>query len=252
MKALKNINRSIKVDVMDFLKLYKFLKKNMRWGFDYFRRYMEEIGREDKNWALITFRPKFLLLPNYRYSSISEELRIIAGIKKDKPYDEVVKLENFSLYNLFEVEDVEKSEVKDVWLWVGIEGYGGEKDTRIDDLGLVVDYVYHGYTSIRVHLDYWDDDIKKLWDILKTLKWAVNRSYYRFSTKKKGGVAEKIEVIENELLVTLNFFYTIYTGEYEKDKTSKILEPLTDMLRGYGDTFEEVIDSMKAIVTLVE
>jgi hypothetical protein len=251
MKTFKNINKSIKVDVMDFLKLYKFLKKHMRWDYDYFRNYMEAVGKEEKNWAIVTFRPKFLLLPNYRYSSISEELREIAGIKKDKWYDEVIKLENLSIYNLFEVEEAKESEIKDVWLWVVVKGYGGEKEAKIDELGLAVDYVHYGYTSIRVYLDYWDDDIKKLEDVLKTVKWAVNRSYYRFSTKEKGGVAEKIEVIENELLVMLNFFYTIYTGEYERDKTSKILEPLTDMLRGYGNTFEEVINSMKAIITLV-
>jgi hypothetical protein len=249
MKALKNINKSVKVNVMDFLKLYKFLKRNMRWDYDYFLNYMKEVDRENNSWVPVTFRPKFLLLPNYRYSSISEELRIIAGIKKDKPYDEVIKLENLSLYNLFEVEDVKESEIKDVRLWIIIEGYGGGKEARIRDLGFVIEYTHYGYTGATIYLDYRDDDIKKLEDILKTLKWAVNRKYHRFSAWRKDGVIEKIYKIENELLALLNFFYTIYTGEYEKDKTSKILEPLTDMLGSYGNTFEEVIDMVKLAAT---
>jgi hypothetical protein len=256
MKTLKNINKSIKVDVMDTLKLHRFLKENVKWDFDYFRNYLNEVDRADKKSVCIRVNPKFLLLPNYHYSSIPYELRRAANIKEDKWYNEIIKLENFSLYNVFEVEkaeDVKGSRVKDVWLWVEIDSYESENRTMITELGLVMEYNYsnNNYTSIGVHLSYWDDDIKELEDSLKTLKWANNRSYHRFVTKKKGGVAEKIEVIEDELWIMLNFFYIVYTGGYERDRFSKILEPITDMLRNYGDTFEEVIEAMKMAVTLI-
>jgi hypothetical protein len=252
MKTIKNINKSIRVDVMDFLKLYKFLKEDIRWDFDSFYSYLKEAGKGDQYWIRIKLEPKFLLLPNYRYSSIHSELRKIAGIKKDKPYDEVFKLENLSLYNVFEVEEAKESEIKDIWAWVGIDGYRAKNMARISGLGLVIEYKdYITYTGVSISFSYWDEDIKAFGDILKTVKWANNRSYHRFSTKKKGGVAEKIEVVEDSFLAMLNFIYNIHAGGYGVDEFSRILEPIMDMFRSYGNTFEEVIDAMKLAATFI-
>jgi len=83
------------------------------------------------------------------------------------------------------------------------------------------------------------------------LKWANNRNYSEFYSERGSVVAEKIEAIEDELLVMLNFFYTVYTGGYEKNKYSKILEPITNLLKKYGDTFDKVIEMIKLTMTII-
>jgi predicted house-cleaning noncanonical NTP pyrophosphatase (MazG superfamily) len=57
--------------------------------------------------------------------------------------------------------------------------------------------------------------------------------------------------LEDTMIATLNFLYTTYTGEYEVNKESKLFEPLTELLQSYGNTFEDVLEVIKGIVTLI-
>jgi hypothetical protein len=240
----------IKVDVMDTAEFYRFLKKFVKMDFSYFQTYMKEVLEDYRNRIYVKIRPKVLLFPYYRYSSTHAILMKAAGIKEDKWYEEVIKIENLSRYNIFLVNDFEDSEINDIWMQVEIEGYATVNRAAVRYLGLCVEFSDGwGYTSIANTMSYWDwdDDIEKLKNSLKTLKWANNRKYYTFATKKKGGVAEKINIIEDSLWTTLNFFYILYTGKYVKDKYSGILDPIANIFWNLGNTFEEMLEFITAM-----
>jgi len=245
---------SINVNILDIIDIYKFLKKGINWDTTYFRNYVKEVNGENEDWIVIKIKPEFLLLPDYRYSPFPEELKRVGNIKGDDEYDKVINFENLSRYNVFKVENGRgsgKSEVKDIWFWMEADCYR-KRMALLSDIGLIVDFNgYDRYIGVSIGISYWNEDVQRLEVFLKTLRWARGRRYSYFANNERGVVAPRMEAIENGLWALLNFLYIIFAGGYKKDKFTRILEPMTEMLKEFGNTFEEAVATMKVVAAFI-
>lgn len=253
MKELREIGKTFTVDIRDVVRLFEFMKNYMNWDFDLYRSILKEVDPQsvDRNWYFPVITPRFLILPDYRYSPIDPVLRKQGKIKGDDPLDKRIRLENFSTFNVFEIVDTVDSEIKRIFIGLMVDQYFSMRETKITGLSINVEYreggpsVFSPRFSPRSY-----SDIEFLETSLETLKWAKGRKYPRFPVRKKVGVFEKIRTLEDTMLAVLNFLYTIYTGGYEKDTKSKLFEPLTKLLQSFGNTFEDVLTVAKGIAIL--
>ncbi len=248
MKRLEKIGQ-IKIDVMDTAQLYKYIK-NLQWPSEWHKEYIK-----DKENALVKYSPKYLVVPEYRYSPINEELRKISDIKKDGPNEEIVNIEKLAIYNIFEVKDGD-GEVKDIWGYIKVDEYRYnrkyESDAKIANLGLSIEFKgLHNYKDVGISYSYWNDDVEWYEGLLETLRWASDRKYLSFLTKKIGkiGIRKRIEMLEDTLFAVLNFLFTVYTSGYKGDEFAKLIEPITYTLKEYGNTFEKSMNAIKKIAS---
>jgi hypothetical protein len=241
---------SIKINPFNILDFYKFLKGYVEWDPDFYSEYLKSIGKEEFGWAIVGISPEFILLPQYRYSLINSKLARITGIEREA-LNVIFKIENLSRYNIFKIEkeeNTEKDDIKDYYIWAWTDGRRRKKAT-LDDLHMVFGHQNNDYTLIRAGLTHPEKDIRKIEKALEVLKSLDNVTYRSFPKDRRGEIFDKIEFIENSFMVMLNFLYTVYTG-YERDKFSKLFDPITDMLKGYGSTFEDLIKTIRFIVAI--
>jgi len=80
-------------------------------------------------------------------------------------------------------------------------------------------------------------------ELLRKLRWAMGRKYSNFSWKgKESKVFTHLYNIEKGMFILVNFLYTLYTGNLKTDDTEyNLFKPYTELLQGYGNTFEEVV-----------
>jgi hypothetical protein len=255
---LEKTGEVVKVDPEYIVSLHKFLMDFVKWEPD---EYLKAVGREDVRWRPVNgpaveyldykavIRPKFLLFPVYRYSSIpkytvADEL----GIEFEK--DERIKLENLSLFDVYRVVDGVDPEVE---ITISNEILpeitpSNKKRARLFDI--TIDF------KIGSKKDYYCVII--IWSIwysnyLKTLRWARGRKYLNFASKGlvHSKVVSHIYAIENGMFVFLNFLYALYNEHFEEDTVeSRLFKPLSDLLRSYGNTFEEAMSTINELIVL--
>ncbi len=248
MKALKETGKTLTLDIQDTVKLFRFIKKCVNWDFDFYRNHLREIdpSYEDWTWYFPTLSPRFLILPDFRYSPVDSDLREQGRIKGNDPK---IRLENFSTYNIFEIASNDNSPIANIFISLMINQYKDIKKTEITGLSLNVTSKDKGFFAFPLRMHPREDlDIKLLENSLQTLLRAKGK---RYPTSGRSEIFKKIVILEDTMTATLNFLYAIYTGEYEKNKESKLFEPLTKLLRSYGNTFEDSLSTVKELVTII-
>ncbi len=254
---LEKTGKVIKVDPSHVIPMWKFSKDLMQWEPEEYLRY---VGRENVSQGSVVnvfhdtrkIEPSFILFPVYRYSSILDDI-MIRRLGIESEYEDRIKLENLSLFNVYKVIKDVDPEV-DITVVAGITvGIVGDKDAkvRINDVG--VDFKvgpYRNLVSTLFHWGHWYDMY------LKTLMWAEGRKWSNFSDKPryKSKVVDHMYSIEYAMFVFTNFLYTLYTGDGLKSNTAeyKLFKPYVDLLQSYGDTFEEAITTIKEMFVLIE
>jgi hypothetical protein len=239
--------------------LHKFLLDFVKWNHD---EYLKAVGRDDVKWRPIgspaieyldykaVIRPKFLLFPVYRYSSIpkntiAEEL----GVEFEK--DERIKIENLSLFNVYRVvEDVDP----EVEITISTEILpeitpSNEKIARLFDI--TVDFKVGSQKDYYCVIIIWS-----LWynNYLKTLRWARGRKYLSLASKGilHSKVMSHIYAIENGMFVFLNFLYALYNERFGEDTVEgRLFRPISNLLWSYGNTFEEALSTINELIVLV-
>jgi hypothetical protein len=267
MGSLIKTDEVVKVDPRDIVYLYRFIREYMTWNLDDYHNFLDKVGKKFTDYHAVMFPLNLLLIHEFVYSSLYREIRSIRVERVDK-----IKYENFSRFNVYKFDRDSDGEVLEVWLIVEFgPNYinSGGVSARIWGLNLdllesglhpskenanvtVSKAEHHGFaTRIRGG----KLDIEELQGYLKTLRWTQGKSYLKLSEHSKPnrtGVAYKITHLEENLLLFVNFFYTLYTGGLEKNNPGYILlEPFMELLRTYGNTFEEVLSTIKEVVTLV-
>jgi hypothetical protein len=83
-------------------------------------------------------------------------------------------------------------------------------------------------------------------ELLRKLRWAMGRKHSNFSWRgKESEVLDYLYNIENDMLILVNFLYTLYTGNLKADDTEyNLFKPYVELLQGYGNTFEEVVSTI--------
>jgi hypothetical protein len=253
---LEKTGEIVRVNPQYIVPLHRFLVDFIKWGHD---EYLKAVGKKDVRWCPVNgpaveyldyktvIRPKFLLFPVYRYSAIpkhtvAEEL----GIEFEK--DERIKIENLSLFDVYRVVEDVNPEVE---ITVSTEilpeiTQSNEKVAKLFDI--TIDF------KIGSKKDYYCVII--IWSVwynnyLKTLRWAQGRKYFNFASRGlvHSKVASHIYAIENGMFVFLNFLYALYNGHFEEDTVEyKLFKPFSDLLRNYGDTFEEAISTINELM----
>jgi hypothetical protein len=252
---LEKTGQVVKVDPSYIIPMWQFSKDIIRWEPG---EYLRCIGKEDVNWGSIVsvlydakIKPDFILFPVYRYSSIIEDT-MAERLGIEFKYEDRIKIENLSLFNVYRVIENADPEV-DITVIAGITAKimaDYDVETRLYDVG--VDFKIgsnRNYNSTTIYWGLWYDRY------LKTLWWAKGRKYSDFSYKPKfrSKVVDHLYTIEIGMFAFINFLYTLYTGGGLKDNTVeyKLFKPYMELLRSYGNTFEEAIATLKEMFVLV-
>lgn len=179
--------------------------------------------------------PTSLLVPVYRYSPTSLDKKLGIEFK----YEDKINIENlshFRVVNLPKDSDIrvnlhlEPSEREKALVW----------EVRID-----INDPDNYFSAVLEGGPRWDAFNKDI----NTIKWAKGRSYSKHSKSFASNVTASIFRVEEYIFVLSNLLYIVYSGEYHKDKKeAELLAPFTEILKSYGDTFENALSSIKMAV----
>jgi hypothetical protein len=264
MGSLIKTGEVVKADPRDIIYLYRFIREFITWNFDDYLDFLKKIGKDGSVYYPATLTLNFLLIPKFGYSSLYKGIKSIKVEQADK-----IKYENFSHFDVYQFDPNSNGEILKIKLISGIRRSNTKAVARIWELNLVVvetgSHCSAGNTDINApSVEYCHSatlihetnvDIENLQGYLRTLRWTQGKSYLELSKRSKPnetGVVYKIRHFEESFFLFVNFLYTLYTGGFEKNSPEHILlEPFTELLRTYGNTFEEVLSTIKEVVTLV-
>jgi hypothetical protein len=185
----------------------------------------------------ISIFPTSLLVPVYRYSPTPLSKKLGVEFK----YEDKINLENLSYFRV-----VKLPEDSDITIDLYLEPT--DRDEEIVIWGLKVNFNDSDY-SFRAFVDGTVDNDDSFSKDLKTTRWARGRSYSRYLKCSVSKVRKSIFRLEEYLFTLSNLLYIVYSGEYRKDKKeAEIFAPFTETLKGYGDTFEDALSTIKVAV----
>jgi hypothetical protein len=255
---MEKFEETIKVNPNDIVKISKFIGRILELDKDEYLDVMENVAKKrEKDGRLFSIRiiPNFLLAPMYSYSLYSSEIlrevlgfkiSFLDGINPDKflPF-KVLKIPNWANRKIEVAVSPDfggrGSGVLKLWeVSLVVESESVEKDDNIDLSA------YFG--SQR--------DVEMLETYLKMFHENNGKSFFRINHFDAPSVGYAIYRIEEYIFVAINFLYTLYTGEYvgefgKEDPQVIFLEPIVEILKGYGKTFEEVLNSVVVASTFV-
>jgi len=238
----------IKVEPRDLVYIYPFIRDTFMWVGEENYKLAEKLARsiELRGIYRIQLTPSFILLPQYRYSDSALRDRFGFDVK----YDSIIKLENLSTFTVQRLPDDLDYKI-DMLLDTGYDYTRNDWWVRLWKLEVMVkpkirDSREPFYNWIFLNLDVERIDLEK---ILKTVNWAQGKLYSKFSSRANSLVVDRIDFVERSLFIFLNFLYTLYTDTFSKeDPEHKLFDPFVETLRGYGDTFEDLLFTIKELM----
>jgi hypothetical protein len=264
MGSLIKTGEVVEVDPRDIIYLYRFIREGITWNLDDYLNFLDKVGKKNSKYYIVNLPLNLLLIPKFAYSSMYESIKSIKVKRADK-----IKYENFSCFNVYRFEPNSDGKILKIELALAVGPNNNKTVARIWELGLILSEsgfqcstgnvnttvssteYYHSTTRIYEG----KGDIEDLQGYLRTLRWTQGKSYLelsKHSIPNEKGVVYKITHFEEKFFLFVNFLYTLYTGSFEKNDPGHILfEPFTELLRTYGNTFEEVLSTIKEVVTLV-
>jgi hypothetical protein len=264
MGSLIKTGKVVKVDPRDIINLYRMIRTWVTLAMnDDYLNFLREEAKEDSNFYTVFLTTNLLLVPKYMYSEIP---RILKNNTKVQHRDKI-EYEKFSYFNVYRFDNKSDGEIEKVEFEVqfGPSSFFLER-VRIFALKLNIvasepdneDPNFYDkvpfkdrscFFSTLIHENY--DDIESFEKDLRTLYWIQGKSYSKFPKRRRGGVVDRIEHIEEHMILFTNFLYTLYTGEFEKNTPGgRLFEPFTKSLKELGDTFENALEGLKFIVIL--
>jgi len=271
MGSLIKTGEVVKVDPRDISDLYQFIRRVITLDLNDYFNFLGQAKKDPNfypgffttNLILVYFTTSLLLVPKYMYSRIP---RILKNNTKVQHRDKI-EYEKFSYFDVYRFDDKSDGEIEKVEFEVEIRPDSFLKEARIFALKLNVaasepdnkssnfyDKVpfkdQFCFFSTLIHEK--RDDIESFVKDLRTLYWIQGKSYSKFPKRRRGGVVDRIEHIEDHMILFINFLYTLYTGEFEKNTPGgRLFEPFTKILKELGDTFENALEWIKVFGILI-
>jgi len=263
MGSLIKTGEVIKVDPRDIINLYRMIRTFITLEMNDYLDFLREEAKEDSNFYTAFFTTNLLLVPKYMYSRIP---RILKNNTKVQHRDKI-EYEKFSYFEVYRFDNKSDGEIEKVEFEVEFRPHRFLEKARIFALKLNVaasepdneDPNFYDkvpfkdrfcFFSMLIHENY--DDIESFEKDLRTLCWIQGKSYSKFPKRRRGGVVDRIEHIEEHMILFTNFLYTLYTGEFEKNTPGgRLFEPFTKFLKEFGDTFENVLQGIEVFVKLI-
>jgi hypothetical protein len=262
---IEKTGKIVKVEPSYVVPMRKFVFNFMNWSARDYLHYTRETikyGPVSGSSHIVLIKPGFLLLPVYRYSPIPED-NVVKRLGIEFKYDDRIMIENLSLFNVYRVIEeadpeveiaidvliqiISRGDIMKVKAMAWFVGIGFNIGTKRDSKDYYDHLHYHDfyYASSRA----WDGDYDSY---LRTLRWAMGRKYSNFSWKgKESKVFNHLYNIENGMFTLVNFLYTLYTGNLKADNTEyNLFKPYAELLQSYGNTFEEVVSTIREVMIL--
>ncbi len=238
----------VKVDINYIPNLHKFINL-MTWNIeDFINLAGERINPGFPMKLQVAIDPDFLLLPVYKYSPIPNGL-VLSRLGVESERENKIRIENLGIFDIYKVieDDNGVNIIVEVELYLSSEIVKPRMVEVVFTLEPNSDYTKQlefGYKSSIDTSFKWDN-------YFRTLRWARGRKYSRFLwLNSNSNVFRNLYAIEKNAFALINFLYTLYTF---KDKASfeyNLLRPHTELLRSYGNTFEEVLSVINEVMLL--
>jgi hypothetical protein len=227
METLTKTKNLIKVDPRDIIHFVRFIREFIAWK-------REERDKADINLYVSWAEPSVILVPIYRYSAFSLGGKLIPDLK----YKDIIKLENLSYYRPFTLPKKSKVRFK-----VTVDD--GPEIMRTSSLGISVSHpTIYGYT---MYLEPDDIDIELFERDFRILSLAEGKDYSKSLDFANSEIIDCLNHLENSMFIVLSFLYMIYSGGYTDYAENKFFFPFTEILRSYGETFEEALSVAKEV-----
>ncbi len=249
MIKLKQVS-SIIIDIQDVTKLFRFIK-NIHLNTDQFLDYVKKLVPYSigQCWYNPTLYPRFAILPSHRCAFVSPILVKEAGIQMEpKP-----RLENLSRFNIFEIvpDEDEESLIRNICMDFWIEYFKQAGETKVSTISLRIAYASLdlGFSGFSAHIE--PDSNADIIEFEDSFKTFIEKKGRRIPIGKRSKIHKKIMMVENGIIAILNFLYTLRSGEYFKDEKSEIFEPIAEQLRSYGSSFDDLIATIRELMTII-
>jgi hypothetical protein len=252
---LEKTGQVVKLDPSYITVMWKFSEDFIQWEPE---EYFRCVGREGVNGRPtvvvsrdLKIEPSFILLPVYKYS-LTFDNTVVERLGIEFKYDDSIRLENLSLFNVYKViKDVDPEVGVRITVGITTSTIVAENKTTVelDDVGIEFKVGSNwNYPLISLYWGRWYNHY------LNTLRWAKGRKWSDFSAKPMGKskVVEHLYTIEVSMLAFINFFYALYTGLKDNTVEYRLFKPYMELLQSYGNTFEEAIATLKEMLVLVE
>jgi hypothetical protein len=248
MKIEKTV-KIVKVEPSYWVPMWKFVFDFMNWSARDYLHYIRETIKRGPVFGsshIVLIKPGFLLLPVYRYSPIPED-NVVRRLGIEFKYDDLIMIENLSLFNVYRViEDADPEVEIAIRVRTGIVSKGDIMKASVEGVsiefktGTEEDSKYYYYASS------WDGEYDSY---LRKWRWVIGRKYSNFSLNLKEFT--HLYNIEKGVFILVNFLYTLYTGNLKADDTEfNLFKPYVEILQSYGNTFEEVVSTIREVVIL--
>jgi len=287
MGSLIKTGEVVKVEPEDIIHLYRYIKKYITLDPKEYLNFLDKLAKEDSDFyddpfyddfdfnsdffipnpcpLYVCFTTNFLLVPKYMYSEIP---RILKNNTKVQHRDKI-EYEKFSYFDVYRFDDKSDGEIEKVEFEVRFEVdfipdcflekarifalklkvAASEPDNKSSNFYDKVLFEDRFCTFYRILPPLAFYEIKRFEEDLRKLRLVQGISYSKFPKWRRGGVVERIERIEEYMILFTNFLYTLYTGEFEKNTPERrLFEPFTKSLKELGDTFENALQGLKVLV----
>jgi len=252
--GVEKIGDTLEVTLADAINLVKFIKYLMVWDIvdDYLCFSGEKLVKlsEIRNYQFLIY-PTSVLVPKNRYCHYLENLgwnlKIPIERKEEVVLSEPILFESYRIYKNpygfrlgLEIEvNLEKSKMN-------------SEKIRLSRLEI---RSQHGSKSVSYHYSLFFHEDNE--DVM-TFEESMNKL-----TKSSGDgnvvpcdgkpfLRHKITTLENTLLTSVNFIYSIYNREFREDTNEyKVFTPFANLLWSYGESFEEVFSSIKEVIAFL-
>jgi len=267
--ALMKIGEISNIKLMDVVHLYTFFSETLRWKEDEFvKRTKNKFDGCLNSVCQVSISSNFILLPKHFYLYPPRCIRDLMekGII-DTKLAERIEPEHFTIYNVYEFKSSKDScdLIGEAEINIKFERLSEDKGkvglssmyTGITIYDFDENCKYKGIQTGNIYLDFlrYRRLAIILRDDIETLSKVMGEDYmeYRYDVfSSSNEVLLGAEEIERTFLNFLNLAYALYTGGVNVNAPEYALfEPVIEVFREAGNTFEDVIATIRAFATIM-
>jgi len=263
MCKIKKTGKSFEVKPpRDIILFATFLSHFMQW--DIVNGYLsfhgdKSVPLSSVRYGTLTIYPKYILVPtnyfNLKYIIVPtcqfyyyylEEVGRNLGIRIRR--EDKIEVKNHFKFDEYELTGDFYGVRSKVEINVSISLNTGKGEATLDVVSIKVksntDF-FNYYWPLYFYNDRGYTVISRLEEGLNALYESDGKSCQDLE-KESPASAIKIGYFENTMFLVINFLYSLYNGEFSMDTHEyKVLAPVTKHIRGFGENFEEVLETIK-------
>jgi hypothetical protein len=245
---VEKTGETVKVEPRYLPKLHRFILDFINWEPDCFLRYTGVNRIMGTDYRLF-IEPDFLLIPAYSFYSIPDP-EVIERLGVEPKHSEKIKVEDLLLHEVYKVVGGDSEFTIGIEVGMGMWGEWKKVKPWMIEVDFIIEPKY-GYGTYYRYGTYLDINLGWYVDYINRLMGTGDKRPLKLN--KIGILAiNYLYNVERISFALLNFLYTLYMGTALKVDTVgyNLFRPYTELLRGYGNTFEEVLSSIYEVVIL--